>query len=93
MRVAAPEPTPHLSELYIRDAFDYQWGVHRALWVTGFVTLFSGCEFQTGPSEQRLRCLSACAREKDGCVLSASTAEEIRWCDTRSRRCNVQCPG
>jgi hypothetical protein len=50
----------------------------------------AGCRF--GPSEQRLDCLNGCAREKDSCMLGATTAEAIQACDENARICSLPCP-
>ena len=45
-----------------------------------------------GPSEERLGCLNGCAREKDSCMLNATTAESIQACDENARLCALPCP-
>jgi hypothetical protein len=58
-------------------------------WVWVVVAVMSACKL--GPSEEELRCYQACARDKDACMLSASTPEQIQACDARSSRCSVSC--
>lgn len=52
----------------------------------------AGCFVAMGPSRERIACLNACADEKDGCMLSARTADEIRWCDGNNAGCTRMCP-
>jgi hypothetical protein len=59
----------------------------RWAWLLLFVV--GGCKI--GPSEEELRCFEACARDKDACMLSSSTGEQIQSCDARSSRCTVSC--
>lgn len=49
-----------------------------------------GCT--VGPSEERLQCLSGCARENDSCLLAAMNADQIQQCDLRDQRCSATCP-
>jgi hypothetical protein len=57
--------------------------------VVGVYVLFaSGC----GPSEERIGCLAGCAREKDACILAATTPAGIQECDSRGARCSEGCP-
>lgn len=51
--------------------------------------LVSGCFM--GPSEEQLQCYQGCAREKDSCMLSASTAQQIQACDARGSQCSAVC--
>jgi hypothetical protein len=44
-----------------------------------------------GPSEEELACYQGCAREKDSCILQASTAREIQRCDRVGARCSAVC--
>ena len=46
-----------------------------------------------GPSEEQIRCYQVCARDKDACMLAASTPEAIQSCDVRSARCTGSCEG
>jgi hypothetical protein len=49
-----------------------------------------GCAL--GPSEERLNCLQACARQKDSCLLEATNAAAIQRCDLEGQRCSETCP-
>jgi hypothetical protein len=37
-------------------------------------------------------CLTECARQKDSCMLAATTADEINACDVDESRCGGACP-
>lgn len=58
-------------------------------WVWVLMLALAGCKM--GPSDEEVRCYQACARDKDACMLSASTAEQIQACDSRSSRCTATC--
>jgi uncharacterized membrane protein len=62
--------------------------MRRWVWAA-VVVVVSGCFM--GPSEEQLRCYQACAREKDSCMLSAITAQQIQTCDGRGSRCSAVC--
>jgi len=49
-----------------------------------------GCVF--GPSEERLACLSDCARKKDSCMIQATNSGAVQQCDTVGFRCSEVCP-
>jgi hypothetical protein len=51
----------------------------------------SGCFRSGGSDEQRLSCLSNCAREMDLCILAAVSPETIRQCDERGQNCSEAC--
>jgi hypothetical protein len=53
------------------------------------VVALPGC--MMGPSDEQVRCYQVCARDKDACMLSASTAEQIQSCDARGSRCTESC--
>lgn len=40
----------------------------------------------------RMTCFQACARDKDACVLRATTPDGIQACDAQSRACGEGCP-
>jgi hypothetical protein len=58
-------------------------------WAWLLVVALPGCRM--GPSDEQVRCYQACARDKDACMLSASTAEQIQSCDARGSRCTESC--
>jgi hypothetical protein len=59
-------------------------------WVWCVMTgLLASCAI--GPSEEELACYQGCAREKDSCILQASTAQQIQQCDSVGVRCSAVC--
>jgi hypothetical protein len=48
-------------------------------------------ESPSGPSPEQLRCTDSCARDKDACMLHATSAPEVRACDDRSSQCSRGC--
>jgi len=44
-----------------------------------------------GLTEAQLGCYRGCSAEKDACILTATTAAQIRACDVRSSRCTATC--
>ncbi|HXK18066.1 MAG TPA: hypothetical protein VNG33_09700 [Polyangiaceae bacterium] len=59
------------------------------LWVYWVVAFGSGCAFP--PSAEQISCYQGCGREKDGCMLAATTPQQIQSCDERSSRCTAVC--
>jgi hypothetical protein len=59
-------------------------------WVCLAVVLSSGCYM--GPTEVQVSCYQGCGREKDACILAASTSSQLQGCDSRSARCTAACP-
>jgi hypothetical protein len=56
------------------------------------VAASAGCFATMGPSQERVACLNTCADDKDRCMLSARSADEIRWCDGNNTGCTRTCP-
>jgi hypothetical protein len=40
----------------------------------------------------RRPCLTACAKDKDGCMIAATTVDQIQACDVDESRCGTACP-
>ena len=72
---------------YARAA-SMRWAFLVAL--AGVLFLASDCKMQPA-RDQRLDCLQACGRDKDGCILWAMTPPQIQYCDARSAQCNASC--
>ena len=53
------------------------------------VLALGGC--MMGPDPEAVRCYQACGRQKDGCMLHATSATQIQRCDYESSRCNGVC--
>ena len=59
---------------------------------TGCLLLVGCATLAHEPSPARFDCLQRCSRWKDECILHATNAARIEYCDGWAKVCSEECP-